>query len=117
MNSLACPLSLRLSSPDGAVSLHSDLEGKSSRVLYDLRPGLYDLDVRVSEACPEVDGEYMKRYRVSAKDEKVGILPLSLLLLLLLLLPLCTVVAVVIVIFWLLMSPLMLLLPFSLVLF
>ena len=41
-----------------------------NEILYDLHPGLYDVDVRVSEGCTEVD-TFIKRFRVQAKDEKV----------------------------------------------
>ena len=42
-----------------------------SSVLYELHPGLYDVDARASESCPGLDSVYLKRYQVDAKDEKV----------------------------------------------
>ena len=71
MNGLACPASLRLSAPDGSLSRRFELEERASQVLYELPPGLYDLDVRVGDACREVEGDYIRRYRVDAKEQKV----------------------------------------------
>ena len=42
-----------------------------NEILYDLRPGLYDIDVRAAEGCTEVD-TFMNRFQVQAKDEKVS---------------------------------------------
>ena len=38
-----------------------------NEILYDLRPGLYDIDVRAAEGRTEVD-TFMYRYQVQAKD-------------------------------------------------
>ncbi len=60
-----------MSNEDGSFNSHSDLDQLASAVIYDLRPGFYDVDVRVPEDCQGVESGYMKRYKVDAKDEKV----------------------------------------------
>ena len=47
-----------------------NLNCRMNNILYDLRPGLYDVDVRVDEACTETE-KFIHRYTVEAKDEKV----------------------------------------------
>ena len=50
---------------------HEEVDGGLSAVLYDLPPGVYDVDARAAEGCREVNS-FLKRYRVQAKEQKVS---------------------------------------------
>lgn len=73
MNALDCPINIRLSSIDGLYSHHDDIDNKMNRIIYDLNPGKYDIDVRVDHACAELANlkEFTKRYQLDAEEEKV----------------------------------------------
>ncbi len=70
MNGLGCPVRIRVSNANGEFNFHADVETRMNNIVYDIGPGLYDLDVRVDNACQQVD-EFIKRYSFEAKDEKV----------------------------------------------
>lgn len=70
MNALACPISVRVSNPIDNFNQHFDLGVQRSSVVYNLRPGLYDLDVRLNDACQVVENA-IKKYQVQAVDEQV----------------------------------------------
>lgn len=72
MNSLDCPISVRVSSVDGVFNEHLEVEARLNGLLYELEPAIYDLDVRVQEGCQEVE-TFVKKSQVTLVEEKVGI--------------------------------------------
>lgn len=70
MNSLACPISARISDSTGQFNQHRDIGANGNVVFYDLRPGLLDLDIRIEQGCQEVV-DNLERLQFEAKDQKV----------------------------------------------
>ena len=75
MNLLPCDLSVRMSNQNGSYNNHFDITAGLNSIIYDLKQGAYDIEVRADEKCP-ITGKTMTLPFV-AKEKQVPIQNIS----------------------------------------
>lgn len=69
MNSLACPLEVRLNNAE--LTFNAEIGLRENHVFFDVPPGVYEMLVRVESNCADVT-TYESKFEVTTEDRKVS---------------------------------------------
>ena len=71
MNLIPCDLNINISNLDGTYSNQFDINAKMNSIVYDLKAGHYDVEVKASEKCPENITGKMGKLKFLAQEKTV----------------------------------------------
>jgi len=70
MNTIECPLVIKLSQNSELLSAH-DIETSLNSIIYDLKPELYQVEVKQSSQLKECRGLQSAEFEFSGRDKEV----------------------------------------------
>ena len=70
MNTIECPLVIKLSQNSELLSAH-DIETSLNSIIYDLKPEVYQVEVKQSSQLKECRGLQSKEFEFNGRDKEV----------------------------------------------
>ena len=72
MNTIECPLVIKLSQNNELLSAH-DIETSLNSIIYDLKPEVYQVEVKQSSQLKECRGLQSRKFEFNGRDKEVRI--------------------------------------------